>query len=117
MKTQCTGVRGSRTLALCALVVMLSSAAGMAGAAGTAEAASPGVVNVNTATAHELARLPGIGEARAEALIAARKRLGGFENLEDLLEVRGVGEAGLARLRPHVTLQGKTTLRPASADR
>ena len=68
-----------------------------------------GVVNVNTATLEELQLLPGIGEARAKALIEARKRRGGFQKVEDLLEVKGIGEAGLERLRPHVTLDGKTT--------
>jgi competence protein ComEA len=66
---------------------------------------------VNTATQEELQLLPGIGESRAVALIEARKRRGGFQKLEDLLEVKGIGEAGLARLRPHLTLEGKTTAR------
>ena len=68
-----------------------------------------GVVNLNTATVEELQLLPGIGESRARAVIEARKRRGGFQKVEDLLEVKGIGEAGLEKLRPHVTLEGKTT--------
>ncbi|MDH3212490.1 MAG: helix-hairpin-helix domain-containing protein [Myxococcales bacterium] len=68
-----------------------------------------GVVNVNTATVEELQLLPGIGEARAHAIVALRKQRGGFRSVNDLLEVKGIGEAGLDRLRPHVTVTGKTT--------
>ena len=68
-----------------------------------------GVVNVNTATVEELQLLPGIGEVRARAVIAVRKQRGGFKSLEDLLQVKGIGEVGLDRLRPHVTVNGRTT--------
>ena len=76
-----------------------------------AGSAPQGKVNVNTATMQELQLLPGIGESRAEAMIEARKQRGGFESVEDLLEVSGIGERSLERLRPHVTLKGKTTAR------
>jgi competence protein ComEA len=70
-----------------------------------------GVVNVNTATVEELQLLPGIGEARAQALVEARKRRGGFKSLEQLKEVKGIGDGSLIRLRPHVRFDGKTTAR------
>jgi competence protein ComEA len=70
-----------------------------------------GVVNVNTATLDELQLLPGIGEARARALIEARKQRGGFKQVDDLMEVKGIGPAGLERMRPFVRLQGQTTAR------
>ena len=68
-----------------------------------------GKVNVNTASAAELQLLPGVGEARATALIALRKQRGGFKSLEELKDVKGIGDAGLARMRPYVRLDGKTT--------
>jgi len=71
-----------------------------------------GVVNVNTASAAELEMLPGIGASRAKALIEAREAKGGFKSLDDLLAVKGIGEASLAKLRPHLTLEGKTTAQP-----
>jgi len=40
-----------------------------------------------------------------------RKQRGGFKNVDDLLEVKGIGEAMLEKMRPHVTLTGKTTAR------
>ncbi len=76
-----------------------------------AESAPQGKVNVNTATLQELQLLPGIGASRAQAMIEARKQRGGFERVEDLLEVKGIGERSLERMRPHVTLKGKTTAR------
>ena len=88
-------------------------AAGVALAAfpslGDDQAGLTGVVNLNTATVEELQLLPGIGEARARAVIAVRKQRGGFKSLEDLLQVKGIGEVGLDRLRPHVTVNGRTT--------
>ena len=68
-----------------------------------------GVVNVNTASSEELQLLPGIGAARAEAVISLRKQRGGFKSVDELTDVKGIGDAGLARLRPYVRLQGKTT--------
>lgn len=71
-----------------------------------------GVVNVNTASADELMRLPGIGPSKAAAILATRGRLSGqrFGRVEDLLRVRGIGRATLRKLRPLVALSGSTTL-------
>ena len=66
-------------------------------------------MNVNTASAAELEMLPGVGASRAKAVIEAREAKGGFKSLDDLLAVKGIGEASLAKLRPHLTLEGKTT--------
>ena len=84
-------------------------------AAATQTATTPtsdeGVVNVNTATDDELMRLPGIGPAKAAAILALRARLQGqrFARVEDLLRVRGIGRATLRRLRPLMALSGATT--------
>jgi competence protein ComEA len=102
MKTQ-------RSASARALAWLIALAIGASALSAFAESRISGVVNLNTATLEELQLLPGIGEARAKAVIEARKRRGGFQKVEDLLEVKGIGEAGLERLRPHVTLEGKTT--------
>lgn len=68
-----------------------------------------GVVNVNLANAEELALLPGVGPARAAAIIAHRKQHGPFKRVDDLLQVSGIGEKALARIKPHCVLEGKTT--------
>ena len=72
--------------------------------------AADGVVNVNTATAEELVRLPGIGDAKARAILDYRKEKGAFKSVEQLREVKGIGDAALERLRPHLAIEGKTTL-------
>ena len=96
-----------------ALALVLATAIAFAAVAQAGEGppALTGVVNVNTASAAELQLLPGIGDARARALIELRKRRGGFKAVEELKDVKGIGDAGLARLRPFVRLDGKTTAR------
>lgn len=51
-----------------------------------------GKVNLNTATAKELQQLNGIGASKAKAIIAYHKKIGGFKNIEQLKEVKGIGE-------------------------
>lgn len=68
-------------------------------------ATSDDPVILNTANVDDLRRLPGIGEKRANAILALRSRLGGrFRTIEDLLKVKGIGRATLRRLRPLVRL-------------
>lgn len=58
----------------------------------SANAAQQEKVNINQATAEQLARvLRGVGMARAQAIIELREKLGGFKDIEDLLQVRGLG--------------------------
>ena len=70
-----------------------------------------GVVNVNTASQEELQLLPGVGPVRARAILAERKKRGGFKRIEELAQVKGLGDSMLSRLRPHVVLSGLTTAR------
>ena len=69
-----------------------------------------GVVNLNTATAEQLMLLPGIGEAKAGAILERRKQQGGFKTVDELVEVKGIGSAALEKIRPFVAIQGKTSL-------
>lgn len=73
-------------------------------------AASAGTVNVNTATAEQLQLLPRIGPSVAQRVLEYRKENGKFASLEDLMLVRGIGEATFAQLKPYVSLSGDTTL-------
>ncbi|MCG8590161.1 MAG: helix-hairpin-helix domain-containing protein [Proteobacteria bacterium] len=65
------------------------------------------VVNVNTATVDQLETLPGVGESRARAIIAARRERGGFKAVDELGDVKGIGETLLRKLRPLVTVGSK----------
>jgi len=71
-----------------------------------------GVVNVNQATPEQLRLLPGVGPARAQAIVEYRKTNGPFERVEDLTAVSGIGQRALERMRPYVVLAGKTTAQP-----
>lgn len=62
------------------------------------------LVNINTADSEELQKLPGIGPAYADRIIAWREENGPFTNVEQLLEVRGIGPARLQNLRHLVEL-------------
>jgi competence protein ComEA len=64
----------------------------------------PALVSLNTATAEALAQLPGIGPARAQAILEDRRRRGPYRRLEDLTRVRGIGPGTIARLRGRVRL-------------
>ena len=56
-------------------------------------------INLNNATADMLDALPGIGSKKAEAIIEARERMGGFRSVEDILNVEGIGEKILAEIQ------------------
>jgi len=94
-----------------ALLVALGALLAAAPIQAAGEGSLTGVVNINTATEEELQMLPGIGEARAKAVIALRQQNGGFQSADDLLAVKGIDETALKRLRPFVSTQGKTTAR------
>ncbi|SFR55356.1 competence protein ComEA [Marinobacter daqiaonensis] len=61
------------------------------------------VVNINTATAAELAVLDGIGESKALAIVADRNANGPFESEDDLTRVRGIGDATVESNRNRIT--------------
>lgn len=63
-----------------------------------------GPVDLNRATEVELDALPGVGPATAAAILAHRDEVGRFTSVEQLLDVRGIGEAKLEQLRPLVTV-------------
>jgi competence protein ComEA len=57
-------------------------------------------LNINTATAADLERLPGIGPATAQRVIEFREKNGAFKKVEDLMHVRGIGEKTFLTLKP-----------------
>jgi competence protein ComEA len=70
-------------------------------------------VDPNFADAAELRRLPGIGPAKAEAILAERRRGGPFVSLEDLRRVPGLGPTTIERLAPHLALSPGTAVHRA----
>ena len=61
-------------------------------------------LNLNTATAEQLATLPGIGKTLAQRIIAYREEYGEFVSIEELESVRGIGQKTLENLREFVTV-------------
>ena len=63
-----------------------------------------GKVILNLASVGDLRHLPGVGQKRADAILALRARLGRFKQVNDLLRVKGIGVRGLKKIMPHVVL-------------
>nr|WP_245202366.1 helix-hairpin-helix domain-containing protein [Jeotgalicoccus pinnipedialis] len=61
-------------------------------------------VNVNTANEAELMTLNGIGEKKAQTILAYREENGLFMKMEDLLNIPGIGEKTLENLKPYITI-------------
>ncbi|MCL4683982.1 ComEA family DNA-binding protein [Myxococcota bacterium] len=99
---------GVATARPAAAALLLGAALATAAAGLSAAEGAPGVVNVNTATVEELVRVPGIGEKRAQAILDAREQRGGFKSVDELVEIRGIGPANLEKLRPHLSVSGKS---------
>ena len=67
-----------------------------------AKASASGPLNLNTATVAQLETLPGIGKSTAERILEYRQKSGGFKKIEDLMNVRGIGEKSFLKLKPLV---------------
>ena len=63
-----------------------------------------GLININTATASQLTTLNGIGETKAAAIVEYRRQHGRFTSVDELLNVRGIGEKTLANIRGQITV-------------
>jgi competence protein ComEA len=67
--------------------------------------ASPGKININTATVEELSSLTGIGRGYAERIVEYREKSGGFVAIEDLLLVPGIGPRVFEKNRDRLTVK------------
>lgn len=62
-------------------------------------------LDLNTATAEQLEAIPGIGPVLAQRIVEYRRLNGRFQSVDDLLQVQGIGQKRLERMRPYVTVR------------
>ena len=70
-----------------------------------ASASSP--INLNTATQAQLETLPGVGSRTAQLIVEHRQKNGGFKKIEELMNIKGIGEKSFLKIKPLVTLGDK----------
>ena len=75
------------------------------------KAALTGSININTATAKELTKLPGIGPKKASRIVSWRKQHGSFGRVVDLRRVKGFGAKSVKKLLPYLAISGKHSLK------
>jgi competence protein ComEA len=103
-------------LSLVALVSLLAVQPKTASAQGKttpsaapAKTATAAVVNINTASASALEALPGVGAKTAARIVEYRQKNGPFKKIEELMNVRGVGEKNFLKLKPQLTVAAAKT--------
>lgn len=92
MKKRIRGLAG----ALCALALVLALAP-------AAPAVESGMIDLNAATEAELTTLPGVGPAKAKAIVEYRQTTP-FRSVEELMNVRGIGESTFDTLKDKITV-------------
>ena len=68
------------------------------------DSSSSSLININSATQSELDSLPGIGPSTASKIIDYRNKNGDFKNIEDLMNVSGIGEAKFNNIRDYICI-------------
>ena len=78
-----------------------------------AKATVTGKLNINTATAEQVAQLPGVSPKKAQGLIDYRTKNGNFKNFEDLQKIPGIQQKKINKLKDFIIFEGETTLKAA----
>ena len=95
---------GALALAIVALAGHSIHASQAAGSSQSGSSQPAPLVNLNTATAADFEKLPGIGPAMAIRIVEYRQKNGNFKKVEELMNVQGIGEKTFLRLKPLVTV-------------
>ena len=101
-----------RRLSLVVFAVFATVALGSASVFGMQAKAAPAKaaasasapLNLNTASAEQLETLPGIGAATAKRIVEHRQKNGSFKKVEELMNIKGIGEKSFLKLKPLVTV-------------
>src|SRR5919205_2058162 len=98
-----------KSLFIVPLLFVLFSSYGL-----TEEGKEPQKVNINTASVEELATLPGIGESIAKNIVAYREQNGNFKTVNELMNVKGIGEKKFEKMKDLITVGEETASAPKS---
>lgn len=94
-------------LTMCAWLISVPFASAQQATGATAVPAKA-TINLNTATQADLESLPGVGPRMAERILEYRQKNGGFKKVEELMNVKGIGEKAFLKLKPLVAVPPKT---------
>ena len=92
------------TLVLCTAIVLSAPLAAAQDKSAAAHAKAATIVNLNTATQAQLESLPGVGPKTAARIIEYRQKNGSFKKIEELMNVKGIGEKSFLKLKPLITV-------------
>jgi competence protein ComEA len=92
------------TVTLLVLCLGAASTHAQSGTRSMPAAQATTTVNLNTASVSQLETLPGVGKATAERIVEYREKNGGFKKIEDLMNVRGIGEKSFLKIKPLITV-------------
>ena len=108
VETPTTAVQSGTTTRSAAATVGRSAASSTATAAQTTASGNAGTVsypvNLNTATFEELTAIQGIGDQRAAAILAYREQIGKYTSVEQIEDIRGIGDGLYAKIAPYLTV-------------
>ena len=99
-----------RTLIAGAVALTAVMFAGSMASAQQAEKSAAGTaatINLNSATVEQLEALPGIGPKTAQLIVEYRQKSGGFKKVEELMNVKGIGEKSFLKLKPMLVVTAK----------
>jgi len=91
-------------LAICGTLVFTAPAMASQSAESQTTATAKPSLNLNTATIDQLETLPGIGRKTAERILEHRTKSGGFKRIEELMNVKGIGEKSFLKLKPLIVV-------------
>jgi len=90
-----------RTVAM-GLAVLMAAVLASAPAVAATEPASVEKIDLNSATVEQLTSLPGVGPTLAGRIVEYREKAGRFNSVEELMNVKGIGEKNFAKIEPRL---------------
>ena len=88
---------------------MASTQGAKSASAAKAKATAANPVNLNSASVAQLQTLPGVGASTAQRIVEYRQKNGSFKKIEELMNVKGIGEKSFLKLKPLITVGGDKT--------